>query len=77
MLHKPETSSRLTVGAKAFSKHCHRDETSNWWGKCTVNNLYFYTFILHFLVFFFLRLILFLSFIRDLKQIRMKLQTKF
>jgi len=35
-LHKPETSSVLTVGAKALTKHCHRDETVNWWGKVTV-----------------------------------------
>ncbi|CAG8580787.1 4056_t:CDS:2 [Paraglomus occultum] len=25
----------LTVGAKAFSKHCHRDRSKNFWGTCT------------------------------------------
>ncbi|CAG8470750.1 2927_t:CDS:2 [Paraglomus brasilianum] len=25
----------LTVGAKAFSKHCHRDRSRNFWGTCT------------------------------------------
>ena len=29
--HKPNAS--LTVGARALSKHCHRD-TSEWWGAC-------------------------------------------
>ncbi|CAD5123726.1 DgyrCDS12044 [Dimorphilus gyrociliatus] len=24
----------LTVGARALAKHCHRDETDGWWGKC-------------------------------------------
>lgn len=28
--HKP--NSNLTVGARALSKHCHRDVTSEWWG---------------------------------------------
>ena len=31
--HKPNSS--LTVGARALSKHCHRDTTSGWWGSCT------------------------------------------
>ena len=30
--HKPTTN--LTVGARALSKHCHRDVTSEWWGAC-------------------------------------------
>ena len=30
--HKP--NSNLTVGARALSKHCHRDVTSEWWGAC-------------------------------------------
>ncbi|KAK2169847.1 hypothetical protein LSH36_6g01092 [Paralvinella palmiformis] len=33
--HKPMTDSILTVGARALAKHCHRDETSSWWGECT------------------------------------------
>jgi len=31
--HKP--TANLTVGARALSKHCHRDMTSEWWGACT------------------------------------------
>jgi len=34
-LHRPMTDSILTVGARALAKHCHRDETSSWWGECT------------------------------------------
>ena len=30
--HKP--NSHLTVGARALSKHCHRDVSSEWWGAC-------------------------------------------
>ena len=30
--HKP--TANLTVGARALSKHCHRDVTSEWWGAC-------------------------------------------
>ncbi|XP_077981712.1 uncharacterized protein LOC144436733 [Glandiceps talaboti] len=31
--NKPnKESSKLTVGARALAKHCHRDETSSWWG---------------------------------------------
>lgn len=30
--HSPETSSLLTVGARALAKHCHRDHSSSWWG---------------------------------------------
>lgn len=30
--HKPNAN--LTVGARALSKHCHRDVTSEWWGAC-------------------------------------------
>lgn len=30
--HKPNAN--LTVGARALSKHCHRDVTSEWWGVC-------------------------------------------
>jgi len=31
-LHKPSSKSQLTVGARAFSKHVHRDKTSDFWG---------------------------------------------
>uniref|UniRef100_A0A6P8J1Z0 Uncharacterized protein LOC116305883 n=1 Tax=Actinia tenebrosa TaxID=6105 RepID=A0A6P8J1Z0_ACTTE len=31
--HKP--NSNLSVGARALSKHCHRDNTSKFWGVCT------------------------------------------
>ena len=37
--HKPNTPSVLTVGAKALTKHCHRDETASWWGAVTVSHL--------------------------------------
>ena len=30
--HKPKA--KLTVGARALSKHCHRDVTCEWWGTC-------------------------------------------
>ncbi|XP_072044441.1 uncharacterized protein [Amphiura filiformis] len=30
-----KASSKLTVGARALAKHCHRDQTSSWWGQCT------------------------------------------
>lgn len=30
--HNP--NAKLTVGARALSKHCHRDVTSEWWGVC-------------------------------------------
>lgn len=30
--HKPNAN--LTVGARALSKHCHRDVTIEWWGPC-------------------------------------------
>lgn len=30
--HKPNAN--LTVGARALSKHCHRDVSSEWWGSC-------------------------------------------
>lgn len=33
MAHSPP--SKLTVGARALSKHHHRDDTSHWWGECT------------------------------------------
>lgn len=33
--HSVESSSVLTVGARALAKHCHRDESSSWWGSCT------------------------------------------
>ncbi|XP_041473846.1 uncharacterized protein LOC121422734 [Lytechinus variegatus] len=26
-------SSKLTVGARALDKHCHRDQSNNWWGR--------------------------------------------
>ncbi|KAG4095932.1 hypothetical protein H8356DRAFT_1684702 [Neocallimastix lanati (nom. inval.)] len=29
----------LTVGARALSKHCHRDQTNKWWGDYTGNTL--------------------------------------
>jgi|SRR6218665_936616 len=28
----PQTKSPLMVGARAFTKHCHRDHSSSWWG---------------------------------------------
>ena len=28
-------SARLTVGARALSKHCHRDDSVGWWGQCS------------------------------------------
>lgn len=31
--HKPNTN--LSCGARALSKHCHRDSTSSWWGAST------------------------------------------
>eukprot|EP00914_Ancora_sagittata_P035148 GHVO01070994.1.p1 GENE.GHVO01070994.1~~GHVO01070994.1.p1 ORF type:complete len:287 (+),score=30.78 GHVO01070994.1:267-1127(+) len=31
--HKPNSASMLSVGARALAKHCHRDESSSWWGK--------------------------------------------
>lgn len=30
--HKPNAN--LVVGARALSKHCHRDVTNEWWGPC-------------------------------------------
>ena len=27
--------SKLSVGARAFAKHGHRDQTASWWGTCT------------------------------------------
>ena len=35
--HKPNAN--LTVGARALSKHCHRDVTSEWWGACAGSEL--------------------------------------
>ncbi|KAG9290672.1 hypothetical protein G9A89_011635 [Geosiphon pyriformis] len=32
---KSTKTNTLTVGAKAFSKHCHRDISASFWGKCT------------------------------------------
>lgn len=32
--HFSSTSAMLTVGARALAKHCHRDESLQWWGKC-------------------------------------------
>ena len=29
------TSAKLTVGARALAKHCHRDDSLQWWGKCS------------------------------------------
>ena len=29
------TSAMLTVGARALAKHCHRDDSLQWWGKCS------------------------------------------
>ncbi|XP_078342093.1 uncharacterized protein LOC144627941 [Oculina patagonica] len=31
---KHKLNANLTVGARALSKHCHRDVTSEWWGAC-------------------------------------------
>lgn len=31
---KHKQPANLTVGARALSKHCHRDMTSEWWGAC-------------------------------------------
>lgn len=28
-------NAKLSVGARALSKHCHRDDSLKWWGKCT------------------------------------------
>lgn len=33
MPHSPRA--KLTVGARALAKHCHRDDSLNWWGQCT------------------------------------------
>lgn len=33
--HSQETSSVLTVGARALTKHSHRDHSASWWGTCT------------------------------------------
>ena len=27
--------SKLSVGARAFAKHGHRDQSASWWGSCT------------------------------------------
>ena len=32
-LHHP--SAKLSVGGRALSKHSHRDDSLQWWGKCT------------------------------------------
>ncbi len=37
--NKPDTASMLSVGARALSKHCHRDQTTSWWGDCTGTEL--------------------------------------
>jgi hypothetical protein len=34
--HHP--SSKLTVGARALTKHHHRDDSYSWWGSCTGND---------------------------------------
>ena len=34
-IHKPNSSSLLTTGARALSKHCHRDRTEKFWGEST------------------------------------------
>ena len=31
--HSP--NSKLSVGARALAKHCHRDDSLQWWGECT------------------------------------------
>ncbi|EDQ84608.1 uncharacterized protein MONBRDRAFT_39237 [Monosiga brevicollis MX1] len=31
-LHKPDSAARLSQGARALSKHCHRDTSSQFWG---------------------------------------------
>lgn len=28
-------NAKLSVGARALSKHCHRDDSLQWWGTCT------------------------------------------
>ncbi|KAI8807238.1 hypothetical protein BJ742DRAFT_317623 [Cladochytrium replicatum] len=37
MVDRPpvDGSNLLTVGTKAFSKHAHRDSSTQWWGTCT------------------------------------------
>eukprot|EP00045_Choanoeca_perplexa_P014961 m.180097 g.180097 ORF g.180097 m.180097 type:complete len:273 (+) comp16851_c0_seq7:1458-2276(+) len=30
--HKPDSASKLSQGARALAKHCHRDETLSFWG---------------------------------------------
>ena len=43
--HNP--AARISVGGRALAKHCHRDDSLQWWGKCTgselVDPLYYYT----------------------------------
>ncbi|CAG8453485.1 12517_t:CDS:2 [Cetraspora pellucida] len=34
-LVRASISNKLTVGAKAFSKHCHRDTSGSFWGVCS------------------------------------------
>ncbi|XP_063446169.1 uncharacterized protein LOC134725866 [Mytilus trossulus] len=33
--HSPDSSSKLSVGARALAKHSHRDMSTSWWGVCT------------------------------------------
>jgi len=32
---KHSSKADLSVGARALAKHCHRDESTSWWGQCT------------------------------------------
>eukprot|EP00051_Salpingoeca_urceolata_P035941 m.32086 g.32086 ORF g.32086 m.32086 type:complete len:408 (-) comp9931_c0_seq2:325-1548(-) len=34
-LHKPQSASKLTCGARALAKHCHRDQSTSFWGAST------------------------------------------
>lgn len=34
-LYSADGKSELTVGARALSKHSHRDASTSWWGVCT------------------------------------------
>ncbi|XP_041363710.1 uncharacterized protein LOC121379254 [Gigantopelta aegis] len=34
-LEKHSPNSKICVGARALSKHYHRDESTSWWGNCT------------------------------------------
>lgn len=41
-------ASILSVGARALSKHFHRDQANSWWGNCTgMKNRELFTFDIH------------------------------